>query len=126
MSFLSNKKLRKYWYDGIHRILIELGVTTVYQPGSTFIKEYRLQTSVGFLTIHPPSPNSEFMSICSRFDDVEAANLKFGRVYHHNPYSGKYNLHMSIPGKVKPEEKIEYVKQALIDVRRHFESVMEV
>ena len=128
MSFLSNKKLRKYWYDRVTKIILDLGATPTYYDHDGSLKRYELQTPVGLVTIHPPDPDSEFMSVCSRFDDVEAANLKFGDgrgiFAHHNPHSGKYNIHLSVPSGVKPCDRIPLIDTALDQVRRHFESVL--
>jgi hypothetical protein len=134
MSFLSNKKLRSHWHKGVLKILIDLGATPVYYQHDGSLRNYELNTRAGILEVYPDqeyyvdgSANT-FMSVCSRFKDVEAANRIFGNgrgiFAHHNPCSGKYNIHPSVAGDVKPSDRIPYIDKALDQVRRHFESVL--
>lgn len=126
MTFLSNKKLRKYWNDRINTLLSELGAVPAYYPDCT-IKHYQLITRASLLEIHPLREDSEFMSIMARFADVEKANEIFGnRGWHHNQYSGKWNYYASVGEgeKVKPCDRFEYIDMAVEEVKRRFEGVM--
>jgi hypothetical protein len=130
MSFLSNKKLRKCWYDRVTQLILELGATPVYYDHDGSLKQYELQTPVGLVTIHPPNPDDQYTGVCARFEDVEAANRVFGDSRgvwaHHNPASGKYNCNPSVAWtrKAKPAERFELIDIALEQVRKHFESIL--
>lgn len=88
----------------------------VHDPDAFY--PFALPTRGGTLRLQP-NVTEHGPTVFARFDDVDAANAAFGEhpaiVLHHNPASGKYNLHFGLD--VTPE----YVAHAL---RRHIDRTL--
>jgi len=103
-------KKQNAFNTAVEKGLLEMGA--VLQPideNKFTCKEFKLDTIAGVLNITLYKGQKFLYTVYSRFEDVEKAKGKFNC----NPYSGKYNAHLSAKGNT--------AKYAIEDALMHFE-----
>lgn len=100
-------KKQNLFVEGVKKGLLEMGATIV----KTELRdtEFVLNTVAGKLNIKLYGSQTFLYTVYSRFEEVERAKVKFNC----NPYSGKYNAHLSAKGNTS--------KYAIEDALSHFE-----
>jgi hypothetical protein len=103
-------KKQNAFNTAVEKGLLEMGA--VLQPVNESMlsnKQFKLDTIAGVLNITLYRNQKFLYTVYSRFEDVERAKGKFNC----NPYSGKYNAHLSAKGNT--------AKYAIEDAMMHFE-----
>ena len=88
-------KKQNAFVTAVTKGLLEMGA--VLQPTNENMlsnKQFKLDTIAGVLNITLYNSQTFLYTVYSRFEDVEKAKDKFNC----NPYSGKYNTHLSAKG----------------------------
>lgn len=105
-------KKGKIFVDKFTEGIIKLGAVKTKPYIDSFVS-FELKTTVGKLEINLPVEQSVCYTVFSRFENVDKAKVKFDC----NPYSGKYNSHLS-PDSLDVEQAVEISL-------RHFEYTLE-
>jgi hypothetical protein len=94
----------------IEKYLIARGAT--YSPR---FRDWHIESAAGPLRVHVDTDGDLYTMFC-RFEDVVRANEDVGYLADLNPYSGKYNFHMTAP---TDNDGLDYtIKQAWVHLSR--------
>lgn len=95
------QKINSKYINEICKILLAKGAKEIDDKTGDS-RTFLLDTTVGKLIITIPGDNTYCFTIFSRFDDVAKAKQKFDC----NPFSGKYNAHISYFPELTIEEHV--------------------
>ena len=103
-------KKQNNFVEAIKKGLLDMGATIVKQEFRD--TQFVLNTIAGKLNITLYGSQKFLYTVYSRFEEVDKAKGKFNC----NPYSGKYNVHLSAKGNTE--------KYAIADALQHFECTL--
>ena len=102
------EKQSQAFAEKLCKALLEVGAIKVKDRIDSR-KDFEIETTVGNLEIHVDTDNTYSYTMFARFDEVDRAKEKFNC----NPYSGKYNTHVSNDAGITPSKAVEICMTAI-------------